>query len=235
MPDFPTPPVTDLARIGGFTIEEMVDWLIGYYNRPDIPWNYICGRKCIIEAYRGLDRLPLLLAGCAREKNKTGRASNEEIVTLAAPLAFGRRTQVHQLPRRQFAFGQDMRAGFNVPFFFVEDGVVKLYYVQPRKTAGPTVDQLAMIATIHKRYLLDREFYGLPTDVEYVNLSEDPITHKRDVRVYSLSSLKLWSDERLNERLTLISAALQQAWNSGLIAPRKRGGRRPDPDMPLFD
>lgn len=235
MPDFPTPPVTDLARIAGVTKDEMVQWLIAYYNRPDIPWNYICGRKCIIEAYKGLHALPLLVAGCAREKNNVGRDSNEQIVTLAAPLAFGRKTQVHQLPRKQFAFGQDLRAGYNVPFFFVEDGVVRLYYVQPRKTAGPSVDQLSMVATIHKRYLLDREFFGLPTDVEYVNLSEGPITHRRDVRVYSLSSLTLWSDQRLKERLTLITAALNEAWNSGLIIPRKRAGRRPDPDMPLFD
>ena len=51
MSNFSTPPVTDLARIAGSTVDEMVEWLIVYYNGPDIPWNYIRGRKCLIKAY----------------------------------------------------------------------------------------------------------------------------------------------------------------------------------------
>ena len=123
-----------------------------------------------------------------------GRASNAEMVTLAAPLAFGRETQVFNLPRKQFPFGRDMRAGFNIPFFLVENRVVKLYYIQPRKKSALTHDQLSMVATIHKRHLLDTEFYGQVVDLEYVDLSQDPVTKVREVKTYSLGSLNLWSD-----------------------------------------
>jgi len=91
-----------------------------------------------------------------------------------------------------------------------------------------------MVATIHKRYLLDTEFYGQPADVEYVDLSEDPTTEQRSVNRYSLSSLKLWSDERLRDRLTLISEALDEVGKMGVVKPRRRISR-PDSDMPLFD
>lgn len=235
MPKFPVPPVTELSRAEGSTVDEMFAWWTAYYDRNPVPWNYLRGTKCVRASYGGLHNLPQLVAGCAAEKIDQGRVSNSEIVTLAAPLAFGRRTQVFDLPRRQFPFGRDNRAGYRIPFFFVEDSVVKLYHLQPRKGAAPTHEQMSMTATIYKRFLLDTEFYGLPSDVEIVDLAEDPTTKTRGVTRLSLAELDIWSVERLQDRLTLIAESLERVWNSGLIRPRSRTGRRPDPDMPLFD
>jgi len=234
MPTFPVPPVPDLARIEGTTVDEMFQWLLVYYNGSSVPWNYVRGRKCIFAAYKGLHRLDQLLAGCAAETNDIGRTCNIELVSLAAPLAFGRKTQPFNLPRKQFPFGRDLRAGYHIPFFFVEDGIVKLYYVQPRKRSALSIDQLSMVATIHKRFLLDEEFYDQRSDVEYVDISLTPETGERELRNYSLDNLELWPKARLESRLSLIAEALERAWTSGLIVPRKRG-RAPDPDMPLFD
>jgi hypothetical protein len=128
-----------------------------------------------------------------------------------------------------------MFAGFRIPIFFVEYGVVKLYFLQPRKGYHLTYDQLCMVATIHKRYLLDTEFFGQSVDVEYVDLSEDSVTKEREVHRYSLDSLDLWSEKRLADRLTLITEALELIRESDLISPRKRVSRPKASDMSLFD
>lgn len=235
MKNVPTPPVPDLARVQGETVEEAARWLTKYFEEQGCPWNYRCGTRATKASYKGLHNVELLLATCKREKIKQSRLSNGEIISLAAPLAFGRNTQVFDLPHRRFQFGRDRKAGYRVPFFFVENGIVKLYFLQPRKNYNPTIDELSFIATVHKRFILDVEFYGLAADVEYVDLSQNAATYARQVSVYSLDTLEIWPESRLVDRLTLLSEALDVIERRGSLRVRRRVAPRPEPDMPLFD
>ncbi|MGL4636470.1 MAG: hypothetical protein ACRCWF_10845 [Beijerinckiaceae bacterium] len=232
------PPVPDLARAKGNTPEEIGEWLIQYFNERSVTWNYRCGTRIIKAAYKGLHKLPQLIAGCEAQHDKQGRTSNEEIVRLAAPLAFGRSTQVFDLPSRKFSFGRDLYSSYRIPFFFTEGGVVKVFFLQPRKGTGDhaalSMDQLGMIAAIHKQYLLDVEFYGLNCDVEYVDLAYDSKSKDREIRNYSLKDIPIWSEEKLQKRLSLIVQGLQIAYESKRIEQRVRISKR-EPDMPLFD
>ena len=185
--------------------------------------------------YMGLHRLPVLIAGCAAEKNAIGRSANTDIVRLGAPLCFGRKTQVVDLSRKRFAFGRDRKAAYRIPFLFIENGIVKVYYLQPRKSAGLTIEEFGMMATIVKCYLLETEFFGLTTDIEFVDLSAPEEEVERQVRQYNLDTLKLWSDKRLEERLSLIAQALDWAAASGQVEKRRRVMHAPEPEMPLFD
>ena len=234
MTNFPIPPVPELARAEGSSRDEMISYWLAYYAADNVPWNYLSSTRAVKQGFRGLHRLDILVGGCAREKIKQGRMSNEEVVRLAAPVAFGRRTQVFDLPRRQFPFSRDLFSGYRIPFFFVENGVVKLFYLQPRKGYALSLEQIGMVATIHKRYLLDTEFYGNDSDVEYIDVSADPVSEVRVLKRYNLNSIELWSERRLQDRLSLIAETLDYVRTSGLIQP-KRKIRRPEPDMPLFD
>jgi hypothetical protein len=233
--DVPTPPVPDLARAKGATVLELVDWFVKFYNTDSAPFNYRCATRSVRAAYKGIDALHLLTAACAAEKTAVGRTANADVVKLAAPLAFGRSVQVFDLSRRRFAFGRNRFAAYRVPFFFVEKSVIHLYYLQPRKAAGLDSDELGMVATIAKKYLLDVEFFGSACDVEFVDVSANRETGERTTRKYSLATLPLWSDRRLTDRLTMLSEALDLAVASGQIVPRRRIGARPEPEMPLFD
>lgn len=235
MMSLPIPPVPELARATGTTRDELISYFLAYYDSDTVPWNYRTGTRAIKYGYRGLHQIDPLIAGCSSEKTIQGRKSNEEIIRLAAPVSFGRSTQVFDLPRRQFAFGRGLFSGYRVPFFFVEDRTIKLYFLQPRKNYGLTRDQLGMVATIHKYYLLETEFFGQKVDVEYVDLGADPITKVRGLRRYALDSLELWQEERLADRLSLVAEALEYVRTSGLVRPKRRPVRRPEPDMPLFD
>ena len=234
MTSLPVPPISDLARVQGDDREKVVAWFRDYYDAKGAPFNYLAGTRSIKNGYRGLHNLAQLEAGCLGEETAQGRKSNIEIVHEAAPLSFDRKTQVFDLPRTKFSFGRNHLASYRIPFFFVEDGVVKLYFLQPRKGCSLTYDQLCMVATIHKHYLLDQEFFGQPSDVEYVDLSAPPGMTERVVQRYQLSDLALWSEAKLGDRLTLIAEALDFLAKEDVVRPRKRHLSQPAADMPLF-
>lgn len=231
----PIPPVPELCRAEGQTEAEVADWFVRYYNGPIVPWNYRTGTKVIKAAYRGLHDLDQLAAGCAVERLEVGRRSNEEIVRMAGGVAVGRSTQVFDLSPRSFSFGRDFRSAYRIPFFFVEGGIVKLYFLQPRRTAGLSADQLGMVATIYKKYLLETEFYGIPSDVEFVDLSVPEPGGKRKLTTYSMASLDIWPDDKLADRLSVVTQGLLKAMESGRIVERVRRRPAKQTDMPLFD
>lgn len=238
--DLPTPPLPELARASGETVEELSSWFISYFDSHPAPFNYRLGTRIVRAAYKGLHNIDSLVAGCAAEKLDVGRKSNSEVVRLAAPLAFGRSTRVFDLSPRKFNFGRDKSSSYRVPFFFVENGVIKLYFLQPRKSFVPSFDELGMIATVMKKYLLDVEFFGHRVDVEFVTLEPQSaelsgVPAKRVARRFSLEALSLWSGERLARRLSLISAALDAASRSGRISRKRILRHVSDPEMPLFD
>jgi hypothetical protein len=231
----PTPPVPDLARVPGESVVEAERWLIDYYNRDGAPFNYRRGTRSIRAAYKGMHNITQLKAACEEERTPAGKSSNRDVVSLAAPLAFDRVTQVFDLTPRRFRFGHDLSAAYRIPFFFVENGIIHVYYLQPRKGSGLAFDELCMVATIAKTYLLDTEFFGQKCNIEFVDVSAPEKGGDRILRSYKLSDMKLWSERRLADRLTLLSEALERVAASGRVERRRRAFRRPEPDMPLFD
>ncbi|MDO9440920.1 MAG: hypothetical protein Q7T73_08520 [Beijerinckiaceae bacterium] len=234
MKKLPTPNLPDLARLWGESRDELITSLIAYYSQDPVPWNYTNGVLGVKYAYKGLSSLEMLLAVCEKEKIQQARKSNSEIISLAAPLAFGRKIQVFDLPHKKFAFGKDYLSTYRVPFFFVENGIIKLYFFQTRKTSQLNDGQHAMIATILKKNLLDQEFFGMETDIEYVDVGAMAGQQSRKLTVRSLADFTLWSDDRLEHRLAMIAGALDFIQDHELVRPRRRSTRLASTEMPLF-
>lgn len=234
MKKLPTPPVPVLARAQGDTVAELVDWFVDYFNEGGVYFNYRRGTRITRAAYKGMHSLPLLVAGCQGESTAVGRSANADMVRHAAPIAFGRTTQVFDLTPRRFPFGRDRFAAYRIPFFFVENGIIKTYFVQPTKGIVFDKKMLGMIATIIKRYLLDAEFFGQRCDIELVDIGA-PDGKVRMPRRYSLADLPLWSDRQLENRLTMLVEALDIVASGERVVRRPRAQPRPEPDMPLFD
>lgn len=66
--------------------------LLAFFEPDGGRFNYLLAHKRTKAAYQGLDRLGTLTAGTALQKKRVGFNANIEVVSLAAPLAFGRKT-----------------------------------------------------------------------------------------------------------------------------------------------
>ena len=234
MKNLPTPPVPVLARAKGNNVPELVEWFVDYFNRDSAFFNYRRSTLATKSAYKGLHSLPQLVAGCQAEKTPVGRSANCDVVRHAAPFAFGRSTQVFDLSARRFPFGVNRQSAYRIPFFFVEDAIIKAFFLQPTKGIVFDKMELGMIATIIKRYLLDTEFFGQRCDIELVDVGA-PDGVVRLPRKYSLLELPLWTDSQLERRLTMLAEALSIVAQGDRVTRSPRVYNRPDAGMPLFD
>jgi hypothetical protein len=228
------PPLVEVLRADTTSVETAVASLLEFYNPPDVgKFNYLRSIKAVRTAYQGFHRLEQLLAAPISVQERVGFKPNQDVITLACPLAFGRKTQVFDLGIRKFPFGRNRFASYRVPFFFTELGVVKLYYLQYRKGFILSRDIYEGMLLVHRSYLLDQEFYGETSDVEYVDCAAPEDKGPRVRKIYSSSSLEQWSDERLRDQLGIVAAAMDSIEARALKVKRVRPLR--DSSLPLFD
>lgn len=226
-----TPPVAEVVNTSIDSLEAAAGSLRKFYEISG-EFNYLSSTKVTKQAYKGLHNLRHLLA--AFDKPGVGVKPNRDVVELAAPLAFGRATQVFDLPPRKFAFGKNRLSSYRLPFFFVESGVVKAYFLLPRKGPYMSYDSICGYATIIKTYLLEQEFFGESIDLEIVDVSSRTGKSPRECRVYKLSDLNLWTEARLQNHLRVVSMALDRLELEG-IEKNKRRRYLKDAELPLFD
>lgn len=230
-----TPSVPELVRIDTSSAHAAESDLERFFLETGGIFNYLPATKAVQKAYKGYHNKDRLVDGCMRTGPKSGRKPNAEVTSLTAPRAFGRKTQVFPIGNRPFKFGHDRSAAFRVPFFFTENSIVKLFYLQPRKNDPFSEFQLGGLFRIFKSHLLDRDFYGEQTDIEFVDASASEKGAERNLSVRDLSSVDLWSESQLSDHLTVITDALTKLESLGLAEEVKP--RRPykDPELPLFD
>ena len=228
------PPLTEVLRADTTNVETAVASLLEFYNpASDARFNYLRSVKTVRVAYQGLHRIDQLLAAPASVQAKVGFKPNQDVISIVCPLAFGRTTQVFDLGGRKFPFGRDRFASYRIPFFFTEGGVVKLYFLQYRKGFFLPRNVYEGMMLVHKKYLLEQEFYGDKYDVEYVDCSADEDSGLRVLKTYSSSNLQPWTDERLQDQLEIVAAAMDAIEARALKVKRVRPLR--DSALPLFD
>jgi hypothetical protein len=227
-----TPPLPEVMRTPTGSVGAAMVSLKDFYETRS-NFNYLDSTKRVKSSYKGLHDFDVLISGM--DGKKVGCGPNKEVVTLAAPLAFGRKTQVFDLPSRKFPFGRDRLSSYRVPFFFVEGGVVKVYMLLPRKGPYLSYDAVCGCATVLKRYLLEQEFYGERIDVEIVDVSALEKDGPRVLQKYCLSDLELWPDARLHEHLKGVAVALDAMERDAIVKKNRRIRLLRDSELPLFD
>ncbi|TPN46989.1 MULTISPECIES: hypothetical protein [unclassified Mesorhizobium] len=228
------PPLVEVLRADTTSVQTAVRSLLEFYNPIDGgKFNYLRAVKAVRKAYKGFHQIDQLLAAPLSTKERVGYKPNQDVIALASPLAFNRRTQVFDLTGRRFPFARDRFATFRIPFFFTESGVVKLYFLQYRKSFFLSKDVYCGMFSVHRKFLLEQEFYGETCDVEYVDCSSDEDGGSRNRKVYSSQNLEMWSDERLTDQLGVVASAMDEIERRQLKVKRIRPLR--DVELPLFD
>lgn len=232
----PSPPLAEVIRADVTSVDTAVASLLEFFEPSGGGgFNYLRANKILKAAYRGLHSMNLLTHACNVSKPTLGREPNRHVVEMAAPLAFGRRTQVFDLSPRKFAYGRDRRAPYRISFFFTEGGSVKLYFIQTRKRPYLSLDHYGGLGHVWIRYLLEQEFYGEQFDLEIVDTSQEIPRGPRVLRSYTLDDLPIWSEERLQDHLNVVSKALDRLENQGRAFNPRRLRPLKDADLPLFD
>jgi len=213
-------------------VESAIAHIVTELNGSGGGFNYIDATKRIKAAYKGLHSLKDLTRIVPSKMEKVGQKYNIDVVKLAAPKAFGRKTNVFDLHSRRFHYGGERDASYRAPFLFTEDGIVKLYYVQPRKTALFTFEQASFYASITKKFLLDTEFYGEKTDVEIVDVAERVEGQGRVTQTFTFANVDVWEDGRIAAHLKIVREALDHIEAKNLVKRKRRPLK--DRDLPLF-
>lgn len=227
-----TPNLIEIICADTSTTESAIAHLSVALRPAKVHWNYIESVQRIKFAYKGLHSLEQLTAGLRSKAGTDGHRYNKEVTELAAPLAFGRNTHVVDLSPRKFAYAGDRKAAYRLPFFFVEQGIVKAFCLQPRKSGKLTIDQVGGYATVVKKFLLDTEFFGERVDLEFVDLGSPDGKGPRSVDHLCLDDLMLWSEEKLEAHLNVVAEALRFIEDNEIIESKRRPLKVPD--LPLF-
>ncbi|WP_320196818.1 hypothetical protein RMR10_008320 [Agrobacterium rosae] len=227
------PSVPEIARVNSSNLEEAVSQLIVALTPSSGGFNYLPATKTAKTSYKGLHDLKSLTAARALNDGSVGAAANFEVAKLICPIGFGRKTQVIDLAPRSFHYGSSRKASYRVPFLFVEGGVVKAYFLQPRKNTVYSSDNISIYFTILKKYLLDTEFYGEPTDVEFVEVAERSERKGRELKICHTEHVKLLDDATLAKHLSVVHEALNIIENENLVTKNRRPLK--DRELPLFD
>lgn len=228
------PPLIEVLRADTTNVQTAMRSLLEFYNPVDGgKFNYLRAVKAVRKAYKGLHRIDQLLAAPLSIQERVGYKPNQDVIALASPLAFSRKTQVFDLKGRRFPFARERFATYRIPFFFTESGVVKLYFLQYRKAFFVSKDVYCGMLSVHRKFLLEQEFYGETCDVEYVDCSSDEEGGSRNRKVYSSQDLEIWSNERLADQLGVVASAMDEIERRELKVKRLRPLR--DVELPLFD
>lgn len=80
-----------------------------------------------------------------RSARATGRKANREVALLLRNHATGRSFKCHDLKPRRVALSAEHSITVSPGFYFVEQGTVKIFWLQPRKTYALSLPQMGIL------------------------------------------------------------------------------------------
>lgn len=195
----PLPPSHDLVRLIRETLDETTAALLEHFRRRPNKWGYQKAR--ILAPYALCGDVPLAALKHACDSAKmlpAGRAANWEVVEAVHRVGSGRILQCHGMDHGTLRIRKDLALRVASDFYFVEGGVAKVFWLQPRRGFALTDKQLGMFGALIRAALLKGDFEE--AGIEILDLSTPP-RRPRVVRRLCLDDLPAIGEEELVEGL----------------------------------
>lgn len=186
----------DVFRLTERTENKTTENLVKYLKSPSGGFNYQRAATYSKSAFSGCPVTESFFASCEKDKSSNALIHNGLVLRQIAPLAVGRNVKAFKLPRSKFALSADYHSNLGPQFFFTEDGVVKVAYIHARNNYRAGMKDFAGLGWAIKKRILDDDFFGLPSDVEFMDVDKSGKVHT--VETYNLKRLEPYLAEDPN-------------------------------------
>ena len=200
------PGAPDFARLISDDPEAILAGLKEHYSRPRIGWSYQWVQRNSRKIYSGELTEASINEYQASGKRK-GAKSNVEVALLLRQSAIGRSFQCFPIKPRRVKISREHSLTVSPPFYFVENGVVKIFWLQPRRTFALDDQQAGVLAALLRLSHFRDDFED--ARLELYDASA-PDGKNREPRVLGLSDLPVVSDRELTRAMEAFVWAYEQ-------------------------
>lgn len=169
------------------------------------PFSYDLSWRLAFRLYSGVVSLDSALEACRRIKAPLGARCNAEVVRMLWQDAQRTSYFCHPLKDRLFPIRRDLLIPVRPRFYFVKDGAVHLFWLQPWKTFDLTEEQLGLLASVIKQTFAIDDFEG--ARLYLLDTSADEESGQRSAQVFGFDELPMLGDEALKLAFDRFAAA----------------------------
>lgn len=228
----PIPAAQDIVRIVASTEEETERQVVEYFLRGGGAFNYSLSQKLAPHAYAHSINLEHALRACRHQRTAAGAKHNSRVVELVWEAGAGREIVSHDLRPKVIRIRRDMQVRVAPAFYYVEGGVTRLFWLQPRTNYSLSLSKMGLLAALVREVFLVDDFEGV--GFEILDLSVFPGTNVRRSRLIRQEDMPFISKEDLNSALQRFANAFERVRARG-IERKRRPGKRPPTGPDLFN
>lgn len=226
------PMLLDVFRLTAPSEKQTVANIIRHKETPAGGFNYGRSATFTEKAYSGYRDFRALFSQCEGDGTSIAKVHNTKVLRLTAPLSQGRAIQTFPFPKRAITLAPGIQSSLGPKFFFVENGLVKLHYIHARNSFRASLKDFAGLGWAIKQEILDQDFFGQPSDVEFINVDKRDGTSS--VEVYNLGDLLPHLKESPEKTIARFVKCLRHVDENSLAKERTR--RKPkDKPSPQLD
>lgn len=204
-------------------------------ERAQIDFNYFAFDKLAKPLMEGTFTLEQALSQCAKLKNEKAQKPNAALVSAFSAYAEKKRASwFNYYPRDSFPIAPGVGIPINLTGFWVDNGKLKVMWVQ--KWKGRTLDPLqkAIFHTVMDRRVFVGDDFG-PADLEWVDLRAPRSRGEREIEVLNRDKFETLSDEELKRHLDVLLEAFVEFSAEKQARKEKERSEKPPAPLPLFE